>query len=338
MIVIFFHYFSRWTQPLNNENLYPYKDALLNFPIFYYGYLGVNFFFIISGFVISLTLFNSKNWLHFSIKRFTRLYPSILLCSCITYFGLQLLPIKLFTLTPLDFLPSLTLIEPYYFYKFFGLDLSSIDGAYWSLFVEVKFYFWACIIYFSLNNRNFLIKSLIFANAVYIITLFGKYFGLGYGITSSLFFPNNLPWFVAGISFYFLYIMTNNILAHMAIAQSMIILIIMAIYTSAYAEIPFYFIFFILFYSFIYKPQWLNFFSYKPLTMIGTSSYSLYLLHQNLGVTLIAYFNKLINSQSLIFMISISFFIMIIMIIISMLVYRFWEYPIIKIVHQKILN
>ena len=43
---------------------------------FKYGVTGVDFFFIISGFVIFLTLSSTKNWKDFVVSRFSRLYPT----------------------------------------------------------------------------------------------------------------------------------------------------------------------------------------------------------------------------------------------------------------------
>ncbi len=63
--------------------------ALIHFgcPYFGRGYLGVDFFSFISGFVILLTYQNSDSDLHFLCKRFVRLWavivPLALLCSII---------------------------------------------------------------------------------------------------------------------------------------------------------------------------------------------------------------------------------------------------------------
>jgi peptidoglycan/LPS O-acetylase OafA/YrhL len=67
--VVLFHYMFRG---------YVQDDMLINFntigSFFKYGYLGVNLFFIISGFVISLSI-KHNSLIKFIISRFTRLYP-----------------------------------------------------------------------------------------------------------------------------------------------------------------------------------------------------------------------------------------------------------------------
>jgi len=113
--VVFFHFFSSWTQPEFNGNYYPYGNALSAY--FKYGYLGVQFFFIISGFVIFFTLEKSKKMTEFMVKRFIRLLPAMILCSIITYILVPILdPENIFSVfhskTPWDFLPSLTFTSP----------------------------------------------------------------------------------------------------------------------------------------------------------------------------------------------------------------------------------
>ncbi|HTD39422.1 MAG TPA: acyltransferase family protein, partial [Mucilaginibacter sp.] len=65
--VMLFHFTYSWTARD------PYGKFFLH--IFHYGYLGVQFFFMISGFVISYTLENTPNLLSFYKNRFSRLFP-----------------------------------------------------------------------------------------------------------------------------------------------------------------------------------------------------------------------------------------------------------------------
>ena len=56
----------------------------INQEIFFFGYLGVDIFFVISGYVITNSIYqeqvkNKKNILSFYIKRFKRLYPVLFL-------------------------------------------------------------------------------------------------------------------------------------------------------------------------------------------------------------------------------------------------------------------
>jgi hypothetical protein len=64
---------------LNASALYPYGSAYNEIPLFRYGYLGVEFFFVISGFVISMTLATSKGPRQFLVKRMSPLASHVAL-------------------------------------------------------------------------------------------------------------------------------------------------------------------------------------------------------------------------------------------------------------------
>src|ERR1700722_4627589 len=73
--VLLFHFFS-----LENTN-YPYGNK---FDFFFQERYGVEFFFIISGFVIFYTLENTSSLKDFFKKRIIRLYPSAIIACTIT--------------------------------------------------------------------------------------------------------------------------------------------------------------------------------------------------------------------------------------------------------------
>src|ERR1700761_9643123 len=78
--VVLYHYYSRWVPPLNTS-LYPYGNK---YSYFSFGYLGVEFFFVISGFVIAYTLSATNSLSEFWKKRMVRLFPAMFVCSLIT--------------------------------------------------------------------------------------------------------------------------------------------------------------------------------------------------------------------------------------------------------------
>ena len=109
--VICFHYLYNAAPP-GHANLYPFGYALNWLPIFKYGFLGVNLFFVISGFVIAMTLERCSGVLDFARRRFARLWPALLVCSILTYAVVSTVnsPFNQYKgHTFADFLPSLTL-------------------------------------------------------------------------------------------------------------------------------------------------------------------------------------------------------------------------------------
>ncbi len=110
-----------------------------------YGYLGVDLFFIISGFVIALSAEN-RTWFGFLTSRMSRLYPIFWTCVSITalyiLFGGYLVSEHV---TWGRYFAGLTMTP-----GLFGQTI--LEGSYWTLEVELKFYF---IIFIILAFRGF---------------------------------------------------------------------------------------------------------------------------------------------------------------------------------------
>jgi peptidoglycan/LPS O-acetylase OafA/YrhL len=156
-------------------------------PIFRYGPVALSLFFIISGYVVTMTSIK-RNIREFTITRLSRIYP-LFWVSCIIAF---LLPRIFATHSYLaftsvkTFLANLTMLAP-----IFGQPM--INPVFHTLIVELLFYFFIGItIYFKLWNR--------------ILTVIAIMFGLC--IINSFFADQGLqtffPAFAAGMLFYFL--------------------------------------------------------------------------------------------------------------------------------------
>src|SRR5215469_13528545 len=92
LLVLLYHYFARWTYPLSGDSLYPYGGYFAGWWIAKYGYYGVELFFAISGFVITLTLERCSSFYEFAVRRFARLWPAMPICSVLTYGALRAIP------------------------------------------------------------------------------------------------------------------------------------------------------------------------------------------------------------------------------------------------------
>jgi peptidoglycan/LPS O-acetylase OafA/YrhL len=326
MLVLAFHYCSRWTPPNYPENLYPYGSMLRDIPIAGHGYLGVQLFFIISGFVIALTLLHSKDWLDFALRRAARLFPTMIFCAVLTFAILAMLPVTYFEPRLVDFLPSLTFIEPYLWEKALGTPVSAIDGAYWSLFVEVKFYFWAGLLFFVFGKARFLPSFTTFLNAVLLLTVVGMLASNKsvLDVGQHIFAAPHLSWFGAGIAFFYLHLDRENRLARLLAVETLVVVIAQAFIRGAELEIPYYLAFYALFVLFVFRRQWLRAFEWKPLTSAGEASYSLYLVHQNVGVTLIAVLGGAVGPHWSALAVPV---VATIMVLFSLQIYRKWELP-----------
>jgi peptidoglycan/LPS O-acetylase OafA/YrhL len=97
-----------------------------------YGYLGVHLFFLISGFVILVTA-DGKTPRKFVTSRIVRLYPTYWCCLTISFLAILFFGRDRFSAGTGQYVANLTMLN-----SFAGIE--SIDGVYWSLAVEMKFY------------------------------------------------------------------------------------------------------------------------------------------------------------------------------------------------------
>jgi peptidoglycan/LPS O-acetylase OafA/YrhL len=125
--VVFFHYAFRG--PAGGYSAMPYP---LLAPVAEYGFLGVELFFMISGFVVLMTAAGSARLRDFCISRFVRLYPAFWTCCTMTYLATVALATPQ-SVTFVQYLFNMTMVA-----DLFRVRL--LEGAYWSLLVEIRFY------------------------------------------------------------------------------------------------------------------------------------------------------------------------------------------------------
>jgi len=132
LLVVLFHFTAR----LPAEALNITEGAPL--PVFF-GWVGVYFFFIISGYCIFMTLERSSTVGVFLARRFSRIYPAFVAAVLLLFvFGL------------FAYIPSVpeahfhvvapTLVDVVMNLFFVGEIGEWVDGSFWSIAVEVKFY------------------------------------------------------------------------------------------------------------------------------------------------------------------------------------------------------
>ena len=117
--VIFYHYSIYFDNPNNVISM-----------ISRFGYLGVDFFFILSGFVI-MSSAQSRGAFQFAFARALRIYPAFVICLIFT------LAISYFlndsTYSVYEIVANAAILNDH-------LGIPNIDGVYWTLQAELKFY------------------------------------------------------------------------------------------------------------------------------------------------------------------------------------------------------
>jgi peptidoglycan/LPS O-acetylase OafA/YrhL len=288
--VVLYHYCTRFNDLDRFPGLYN------NVPFFMKGYLGVHLFFLISGFVIFLTIEQVKSAREFILKRFLRLFPTYWLCILISATSIYLFIGKLpdsFQISIKDIVGNFTMIQdllrPIYPFK-------HIDGAYWSLLPELLFYGMIAVLF-----RFRLLKYIKIIGTVWlVISAVCTYFDLNISMAGIILNFRYGSLFFGGIMFYILWkdgkerkLWYN----HAIIALSFIVsCFLIMFFTYKIADCVISVFLYIVFYLFIYGK--LNFINFKFLLFLGKISYPWYLLHQTIGFLILYWLHRQFNFTS----------------------------------------
>lgn len=103
-------------------------------PFAQYGFMGVPVFFVISGFVIAYSA-EGRTAIGFGIARFSRIYPTFVLCMTLTFLATILFGRSNFDVSVAQWWANLFIAAPTF-------GRAYMDSSYWSLVIEVIFYAW----------------------------------------------------------------------------------------------------------------------------------------------------------------------------------------------------
>lgn len=259
MAVLAFHYTVRWPEVYGFDRQYPWWLSL--------GAYGVHLFFVVSGLVITMTVLRSDSAVHFGARRLARLYPAFVVAALLTFVAMQWGP-EPFRRSWIDLLASLSMDA-----MLFGRDY--IDGAYWSLAVEAKFYVIVALAWAVLRERFWVGVLAISALA-----------SLPVGpLWSSLLIAEWWPYLLAGMAGWYGIFERRSVPAALLGAMSIALYAIhrplgWIVDVGLVGGVA-------TFLLLLWKaPGWQPA-VVRALAWVGGLSYSLYLVHQNLGVTAI---------------------------------------------------
>jgi peptidoglycan/LPS O-acetylase OafA/YrhL len=312
LAVVFFHYTFLNAVISKEVPTYPFLEDF-----FKYGYLGVELFFIISGFVILLTTIN-KSPVEFAISRVTRLYPAFWIALILTSISILIFVADdLKNVSFNRFLLNLSMIPEY-------LGTENIDPVYWTLQVEIKFYFWVLIVVSlkRLGNIEGFIMAWLFLSILEIFHVMHEY-------THFLIIPEWAPYFSAGALFFLirtqgfnlqrglLLFLSYLLSVHFAIEGALEKTLLHEIYFSPIVVITLISLFYLMFIWVIsLKRTNLN----SPrLAIIGALTYPLYLIHNVIGEIAFRHFTQHTNKYLLLILV------LVFMLIISFIMSRFLE-------------
>jgi peptidoglycan/LPS O-acetylase OafA/YrhL len=152
--VVAWHY-TNW----GYERFFPYGSIYAAIPVLDHGWVGVNIFFLISGYVILMTLERCSGFAEFMARRWLRLFPAMLIAS-LAIFAISR---GLGTYMPhgrpdaVNLLPGLTFLIPTFWQAILQVPVDELDGVFWTLYVEMGFYVVFGLLYFRLGWRRALL-------------------------------------------------------------------------------------------------------------------------------------------------------------------------------------
>ncbi|WP_262264788.1 acyltransferase family protein [Pantoea dispersa] len=293
LLVIAYHAYARWPE------LLPYAATTQHIPLLAFGWVGVQLFFMISGFVIFMTLDKSSGYLSFLKKRWLRLFPAMLIASLLLYVAGGFFPEwSLMTPESRNLLPGLIFINPETLTQLTGIEFRSMAGSFWSLYVEALFYLIIGAVYFTLGRKYCLpalIVPMLLLSASSVLKSLGH--PLLIDVISKFGFIH-YAWFMVGC---LVYERLHGRDQRYHYALTVLALLINFSYyvknSGVVAVIPLLLVMLFFIASF-YSRQTERWLSLRFFTAIGFVSYALYLIHENLMIAILIKLNGYIKNEA----------------------------------------
>lgn len=269
--VLFFHYYYHVFEVIG-----PAERAV---GIFEFGQYGVELFFMISGFVIFMSLERTSRVADFVVSRLARLFPVYWLSVGITTavvwtFGLPGREVSLW-----HTLINLTMLEEF-------ANVPKVDGAYWTLTLELCFYVLIGAAWFSGALRRFHLSMGIALSFLVVAQTIRHGVGVEVPWKIMTFFMMEYGHlFLLGMCLYRYWTDRADgrtvAIAIGCIALSgyhgLLVTGLVCLFTALFLCL---------------KQGWLRVLAVRPLLFFGTISYSLYIVHQNTGYVALREFTE----------------------------------------------
>ena len=285
LAVLLFHAYFRWSDTT------PWTENGTMSIVGEYGWLGVQLFFTISGFVIFMSLERCTVGVDFLRKRWLRLFPAMLLASVLIFATAPLLSNRpAGDVSSIDIVPGLLFVEPAWLTKALGTSVFSLDGAFWSIYAEVKFYLVASLSFFVFKDTKghtiglaFLVYCFLFALNEWVTTAASV--SLAYKACIHLSLPH-FGWFAVGVFYWHYYRDSDRKFLLLSASFFAISAIQLAISLSDLTLLPVSAAIYALWVG-SFKLPWIDgVLSGRFFQLFGFVSYPLYLIHQNIMVAL----------------------------------------------------
>ena len=291
MLVILSHYWGLgWTEIL------PFGDRFGSIRVIRQGWVGVELFFLISGFVILMTIERCVDLKQFLYKRWLRLFPAMLIVTIVTLaFNWSIQPVEQFSNSRwYDAVPGLTFFPPSFYHMIFDVDIDSLHRSFWSLYTEVSFYIVFGILFFVLGWKRATLAIAIIG----LLVVFGRAILMQAGVSGSglrIIEPFGwlgikfYVWFASGILFARAKTLNDDRIFALACAVGLVAATLVSPnsaplkWDDSYAMIAV-----LILFAVAQKLSVLqHMLEWRPLLLLGAVSYPLYLVHETVGLGLV---------------------------------------------------
>nr|WP_250890477.1 acyltransferase [Sphingobium nicotianae] len=281
LLVINFHYSTRFHEMFPNEKHVAFHMIGGNYRVM--------LFFAISGFAIFFSMRKLTDARDFVIGRMARLYPAYWVAILLTTSFEHMADIRSLEVSTTDIFVNLSMLQGFFY-------MPAVDGAYWTLTIELAFYFCAIVLW-RLNCFKrielILLPWLALKLAAHLVPVLPTR-------VETLLVLRWIPFFAIGLLSY-------RVWAGERGWRDQLVYFLAVILTVTLTETPDVIVAaLILGLTFVLMIEgYLHRLCFRPLLWLGGISYSLYLVHQNIGYTVMVVGNRLGVSPNLSFAVAV---------------------------------
>ncbi len=300
LMVVIFHYTYRFKELYNIDTV--------NFDFFkLFGKIGVGIFFIISGYFLARDYSRKENPIRFFVNKLLRIYPLYAICITIIYVLTSIFGLPGRETSFIEYFLNLLLINGF-------IGINYVDGAHWFLTYMIIFY--VMVAFTLIFHKNGKKVFLIFAGVNFILNIIKQY--IPFGIYIYKLCGGDYFWFVF-LGIFLRYFMKN-------ISKFDLLAIILSLFMIFlnFKFITFLGILIGLILFILAVKQKMNFFNKQIFLTLGSVSYIIFLIHQNIGYQLLLFLCNVYGKYNILFI----FVVFSIILAISFLLYKYCELPI----------
>ncbi|MFB7332176.1 acyltransferase family protein [Streptomyces adustus] len=255
-----------------------------------YGSLGVQFFFVISGFVICMSSWG-RSLGDFFRSRVARLYPAYWVAIVLITAAACVLPVVVHPLRSDEILVNLTMLQQ-------PMGVNRVLGVDWTLWVEVRFYamFALFVVWRGVTYR----RVVLFCALWTLAGVFARVADMP--LTDELVMRDHAPFFIGGLALYLIHRYGSDLLLWGIVIMSFLLgqrysvtalwhpgmqgdfhrnpYVIQAIVFLAFAAVA------------VVAVGWTSWANWRWLTVAGALTYPFYLIHEHLGWFFVRVLNR----------------------------------------------